>query len=565
MIAIRKKCPYCGSSNVIIDEPNNALICNNCGKVSYLKKTEKKEEESKKEKLTLKDMMLSLIFFIIGLVVFFVLFSLLGVAKLIQPLFSFLATLVVPLGPIGQFIVSMAIPLVVIFWAIFAIILPLFKLRLKGIYAVIRNWNYSIWFIDIALIFIYAGWYGYQNFPGAQSQVECLKLAATGQMDYFKCMTQVGITSEQAQKKGGYEAIQINLGSKHDSAYIVPSVYGNYPYTLPVTIVNPNPSIVVEDVVVSGGFYNDTDNKVNRLIADFCSKEADHCKLEREPLTVVLDTEANKPVVCSNDFLDLKVEVKYSYSVEGQNGFVIARTADDLNSAPEQRATTGIGPLDVTIYFAPSNYVKPIERSKEAVEEPKIMRMFISIKNKADGEAAIKSIKIEQLNKIKGFELSKCYTPLFTEFKGTDYKCEGIECYFTKEQLYQCWFTISPDLELKDRYITIPFIVTVNYIYSEEVTKRVSVDRSVCIVPAGAGETGCEGEDSAKGSAESGKICKSGGISYPNDCETGNPGKINVYYCKDNKCKLYANYDCDNVGAGYTCKRLPGGSAKCSQ
>lgn len=66
-------------------------------------------------------------------------------------------------------------------------------------------------------------------------------------------------TKPEAKKFGGFEAIQLNFGSKYND-YLLPTLFARMDYTLPITVTNPNKEVetklIVKDFNITDVFLN---------------------------------------------------------------------------------------------------------------------------------------------------------------------------------------------------------------------------------------------------------------------------------------------------------------------
>lgn len=291
----------------------------------------------------------------------------------------------------------------------------------------------------------------------------------------------VAPATPEVEKEGSYNAINLKLGSEFATPpYTLPNIQGNrthiFQYIFPISVENPSEDEVVRDFTIVNTtkwrtvIYNESCNyptSCPSLIPSQCEHEEDEkCDIEAGgELSITMDSGGDYYDRRSTS-LTIKVSTQYSYSNEGKNEFVLARSLQDLSSVPKMKPTTGTGPVDVTVFFSPLNYVSG--------SKLKTVYLFITLSNKGKGYAYIKNINITQLT---GGFLDFIECRLGTERKNTTEISLPGEPQLIKELTYSCKYNITKGVT-DVPFQTIPFTVKVGYDYRESKSQEVDIERT---------------------------------------------------------------------------------------
>lgn len=304
----------------------------------------------------------------------------------------------------------------------------------------------------------------------------------------------VGPQVPEGQKTGSYQVLDVQLGSKTKG---IPPVIFDQIYELPITIAQgayiKESEKTVNDIKVE---YSDAEGNVLGqelsmicnttksgddefcyvLVPDDC-KKVGQCSLtvNSRPKEVILSTQKHIDFK-ENSILKIYVYTSYPFYGTGSNEFYIAIDGDSLPKDKKcldkkvdiSKPCNGPGPLDITLFFPRSYYIKG-----DAIKNPERAEVTLSIDvaNKASGFANIQDIELVRQADISGFEIDGTCSLEGTSVAFEENKVTTLgNLPLRMEHMYKCKYKITEPLSESLTLSTIPFEARLNYKYTEKTT-----------------------------------------------------------------------------------------------
>jgi len=413
-----KKCPYCGSKNVTMDKENNALLCNDCDKVSKLKE-ELKEEKIKKEKITYGGIVA------FSLNIWKIIFRIPHILFVWWLLFLYEIPYWIP--EVGRntaigYLSGINIGGIYINGFANIIGLGLMAMVILMLYTSIYKEPFSAkkWLVDLIVHGIYIG-IGFAFFVLLLPNVPVYYDYLVEKGGYFGCLIGSGFNEkactsaeklvEKINKIGGtagYGSVDVKLGIK-DLGYTISNPEAGKRYKLYFTVFNRmNKKLEDVSILVKSG---ETEATVNK-----CDYKSEPCDLEEGENGFYADFEKIPETMVN--FRPI-IYVRYTQSVEGTNKFKIiwSESAYDKNYKPVCAEEGG------KIYYCPSTTQGPvdiipsfIEKQVVSEEENKVADLTVCVANMGTGYARLYNAKINQVVDAKYKVTINCPTDMFDEF-----------------------------------------------------------------------------------------------------------------------------------------------------
>lgn len=535
----KKKCPKCGSTNIVKEYETDAKIVYGCldcrGVWTENKKTKKivsAEEpgEGKKDgkeggrlsKLTKRQAevtgflatrigrilsglfymgVLLVIFagFITGYVVNFVVKTF-GLEKLFQ------STLIAVIYPIAPGLVPYIPAIPAIFGGLILLMIALFGFFVMPRLSLGKN----------AAILVIAA-VGVLSFPMLMSAASNIPVALGGTAgeglaslmcmitspeDVEGCMKERGF-GMQVTKVGGYEAITIKFGTEATDYELTPA-YGDsatgeiFPYFFAVSIENPDEEKIVHGLNLSATILNGTEVLIPKLEPDLCTTTVPCTLMPGEKTTVTFDTadEWGEGIKDKSKELSIQLSVSYKFFGEGKNTYMFYQEPEGAKGGLTPISTSG--PLDVAVYFVPEVYiVETYEGKRDYVD------VYFSLIKETGYSALPDTIEVEKINITRSTEgLPRTFLTPRTEEDGKechgpfgglnfirwDPTAEGSQTNelilttkdkkpISKDRTYRCSYTIGlGGMDIPD-YKSVPFSVVVDYVHKKTIETTIKVER----------------------------------------------------------------------------------------